>query len=119
VATSQAVSSSAPSVPSNSTPPVTAFAKAVSPAFGPTFLCEHCGSTTQFASISRVLRILGVSRSTIYQWMQRGLIHWRLLPSGRRMICQASLSISGDKAAHKETAVIGSKEPGANGHARS
>jgi len=119
MATSQAVSSSTPPSSSSSVAPVSAFAKAGLPAFGPTFLCEHCGSQTQFASISRVLRVLGVSRSTIYQWMQRGLIHWRLLPSGRRMICQASLSSSGHQAAQKRTAEIRSRESSADIHARS
>jgi hypothetical protein len=51
--------------------------------------------------------------------MQRGLIHWRLLPSGRRVICQSSLSSSRHKGAHQEIPIIGFKEPPANGHTRS
>jgi predicted DNA-binding transcriptional regulator AlpA len=62
---------------------------------GPSFPCEHCGCVTQFVGTSRAVRLLGVSRSTIYYWMERGWIHWRLLPSGRRIICRSSLSRAG------------------------
>jgi len=66
---------------------------APSPAeLGPSFPCEHCGCVTQFIGTARAVRLMGVSRSTIYYWMERGWIHWRLLPSGRRVICRAALS---------------------------
>lgn len=78
-----------------------------SPAFGPTFLCEHCERPTQFASISRILRLVRVSRSTIYYWMDRGWIHWRVLPSGRRVICQASLSRPAKESTPKLTSAAG------------
>ena len=73
------------------TPAATAAAPAPS-TLGPSFNCEQCGCTTQFLGTSRAVRLLGVSRSTIYYWMERNWIHWRLLPSGRRIICRASLS---------------------------
>jgi hypothetical protein len=56
------------------------------------FYCESCANTTQFVGISRAVRITAVSRSTIYNWMNRGWVHWRCLPSGRRVICLQSLS---------------------------
>jgi predicted site-specific integrase-resolvase len=34
---------------------------------------------------------IGVSRTTMYNWMQRELVHWLELPSGRPMICEQSL----------------------------
>ncbi len=48
--------------------------------------------------------MIGVSRSTIYYWMDRGWIHWRLLPSGRRVICMSSLSSSGAELVPKHKA---------------
>lgn len=65
-----------------------------SPALGPTLQCEQCKCPTQFLGVSRAVRLIAVSRSTIYYWMDRGWIHWRLLPSGRRVICLGSLSSS-------------------------
>lgn len=59
-----------------------------------TFYCEHCSNTARFLNPTRASRVAAVSRSTIYYWMDRGWVHWRLLPSGRRVICAASLSRS-------------------------
>lgn len=56
------------------------------------FFCEHCQKETRFLPIHFALAVAGVSRSTIYYWMEHGWIHWRRLPSGRRVICQESLS---------------------------
>jgi hypothetical protein len=36
--------------------------------------------------IRSTILIAGVSRSTVYYWMDRAWIHWRELPSGRRVI---------------------------------
>lgn len=56
------------------------------------FFCEHCQKPTAFLPIVQVLKITGVSRSTLYYWMEHAWIHWRELPSGRRVICVDSLS---------------------------
>lgn len=56
------------------------------------FLCKHCRKETKFLPIHTATQVAGVSRSTIYYWMDHGWIHWRELPSGRRVICQESLS---------------------------
>jgi predicted site-specific integrase-resolvase len=45
-----------------------------------------------FLPIRNTIQVAGVSRSTVYYWMERAWIHWRELPSGRRVICQESLS---------------------------
>ncbi|MFB3814337.1 MAG: hypothetical protein ACE14L_09500 [Terriglobales bacterium] len=57
----------------------------------PALFCEHCSSHTQFLHISEAIELVGVSRSTIYYWMDRSWIHWKVLPSGRRLICAQSL----------------------------
>jgi len=56
------------------------------------FFCEHCRKETKFLSLHSAVAIAGVSRSTVYYWMERRWIHWRESPSGRRLICEASLS---------------------------
>lgn len=77
-------------------------------ASGPMFYCEHCKGPSQFVGISRVVRSIGVSRSTIYYWMERGWIHWRVLPSRRRVICLTSLSSPArTPAPHRKSLAVG------------
>jgi len=59
-----------------------------------TFKCDVCQQESRFLSLQNSMRSAGVCRSTIYYWMERRWIHWRELPSGRRMICYNSLSRS-------------------------
>jgi hypothetical protein len=56
------------------------------------FYCECCQKNTVFLTINKTIELAIVSRSTIYHWMDREWIHWRELPSGRRVICRESLS---------------------------
>ncbi len=58
------------------------------------FYCQKCAAMTRFLAVSRAVRIANVSRSTMYYWMDRGWVHWRVLPSGRRVICLEGLSRS-------------------------
>jgi hypothetical protein len=60
--------------------------------------CECCQKDTKFLAIYHAKDLVNVCRSTIYYWMEHGLIHWRELPSGRRIICQESLSRQARKA---------------------
>jgi predicted DNA-binding transcriptional regulator AlpA len=55
------------------------------------FFCESCKKETDFLPVSTAIRMVAICRSTIYNWMDRGWIHWSELPSGRRIICQQSL----------------------------
>jgi hypothetical protein len=54
--------------------------------------CENCHKEANFLPIYMVTKIAGVSRSTIYYWLEHGWVHWLELPSGRRVICEASLT---------------------------
>ena len=63
------------------------------------FYCECCRKETVFLTINKTIEFAVVSRSTIYYWMEREWIHWRALPSGRRVICQESLTQSGRSSA--------------------
>ena len=60
-----------------------------------TFVCECCQKEVRFLPLRNAAVTAGVCRSTIYYWMERGWIHWRELPSGRRLICLDSLSRPG------------------------
>ena len=56
------------------------------------FFCDRCQKETKFLPIHATRQAAGVSRSTVYYWMERAWIHWRELPSRRRVVCQESLS---------------------------
>jgi predicted site-specific integrase-resolvase len=56
------------------------------------FFCSQCNKETHFVPIQNARKITGRSRSTIYYWIDHGWVHLRELPSGRRVICQESLS---------------------------
>jgi predicted DNA-binding transcriptional regulator AlpA len=60
-----------------------------------TFFCQQCSKETEFLPVFKAVKTAGVSRSTIYYWMDRSWIHWRELPSSRRIICVESLSKPG------------------------
>jgi hypothetical protein len=55
------------------------------------FACPHCGRPTVHLNISRSAELAQVTRTTVHAWMQRGLVHWIVRPSGRRLICANSL----------------------------
>src|SRR5260370_31406613 len=57
-----------------------------------TQFCDHCQKESTFLPLHSGIVLAGVSRSTMYYWMERRWIHWRESPSGRRLICEASLS---------------------------
>ncbi len=61
------------------------------------FYCEECQKETSFLPIHGVLQVIGISRSTVYYWMSHRWIHWKELPSGRRVICRESLSLRGSQ----------------------
>jgi hypothetical protein len=56
--------------------------------------CESCQKESNFLPIYMAQRVAGVSRSTIYYWLEHGWVHYLVLPSGRRVICEASLAHS-------------------------
>jgi predicted DNA-binding transcriptional regulator AlpA len=54
-------------------------------------LCGYCHKETRFLPMQFALALTGRCRSTIYNWMVRGWVHWLELPNGRRVICEESL----------------------------
>ncbi len=57
-----------------------------------TFFCPDCRKKTKHLHIEDAATTSGVSRRTIYDWMEHGWVHWRELASTRRVICEESLS---------------------------
>lgn len=57
-----------------------------------TLFCETCRKESNFLPLYLAAKALGVCGTTMYYWIERGWVHWIELPSGRRLICAASLS---------------------------
>ena len=55
--------------------------------------CTECQQQTEFLQIYSAIKLLGISRSTMYYWINKKWIHWCSLPSGRRLICRNSLTV--------------------------
>ncbi len=43
--------------------------------------CERCQKESNFLPINAVMKIDGVSRSTIYYWLEHGWVHCLQLPA--------------------------------------
>ena len=43
------------------------------------FFCEQCQKETRFLPLPSARALTGVSRSTIYSWMERDQVHWFVL----------------------------------------
>ena len=54
-----------------------------------TFFCQQCSKETEFLPVFKAVKAAGVSRSTIYYWIDHNWIHWRELRD-------AWLQITGD-----------------------
>jgi len=73
--------------------------------------CENCQKESNFLPIYMAIKIAGVSRSTIYYWLERGWVHWLELPSRRRVICEASLSRPANSPPHLAPEASSPKKP--------
>lgn len=60
------------------------------------FFCQQCERETRFLPLYLARRYAGVSRTTLYYWIRRDWVHYRRLASGRRVVCQESLSRQGE-----------------------
>lgn len=55
------------------------------------FPCEACADVTPWLRASEAARKAGVSRRTIYNWIEREKIHTRNLPGGVWLVCWCSV----------------------------
>jgi hypothetical protein len=56
------------------------------------FFCPRCRKQRAFLPIDFAALLADVTRRTIYRWMDRGWLHWRTIPNGRRLVCLQSLT---------------------------
>lgn len=57
----------------------------------PRYICYRCGRETVHLSVARASEVAGVTRATMYNWINRGLVHTVVRPSGRKFVCTESL----------------------------
>ena len=57
----------------------------------PRYFCFDCGSTTTHLNVKEAAEHAQVSRTTLYAWLKKRLVHGVVRPSGRRFICSGSL----------------------------
>ncbi len=58
------------------------------------YFCPFCGCETEHLSVTDAAASTHVTRRTIYNWLERALVHCVHRPSGRRFICVRSLVMS-------------------------
>jgi hypothetical protein len=58
------------------------------------YFCPFCGRETEHLNVSEAADSAHVTRRTIYNWLERALVHCVHRPSGRKFICVRSLVIS-------------------------
>lgn len=54
--------------------------------------CPTCGQPTVHANVAEAARLAHVSRTTLYTWIRRSLVHGVVQPSGRKLICVDALA---------------------------
>jgi transposase-like protein len=55
--------------------------------------CPTCGQPTVHANVAETARLAHVSRTTLYTWIRRALVHGVVQPSGRKLICVDALAV--------------------------
>lgn len=58
------------------------------------YYCPYCERETEHLNVSDAAASAGVTRRTVYDWLNRALVHFVHRPSGRKFICIRSLVIS-------------------------
>ena len=59
-----------------------------------TYFCPYCGRETEHLNVSEAATSTHVTRRTVYNWLDRSLVHYVHRPSGRKFICICSLVMS-------------------------
>ncbi len=60
----------------------------------PTYFCVYCGRMTTHLNIQAAAAAAQVTRTTMYNWIRRALVHCVHRPSGRSFVCEPSLLVS-------------------------
>lgn len=59
----------------------------------PSIYCPECGRETEHVTITGAARSAQVTRTTIYNWLNRSRLHTVMRPSGRTLVCARSLVV--------------------------
>jgi hypothetical protein len=58
------------------------------------YFCPFCGRETEHLNVTDAATAAHVTRRTIYNWLDRALVHSVHRPSGKKFICVCSLVVS-------------------------
>jgi hypothetical protein len=58
------------------------------------YSCSACRQKVGWLTVDEVGRASGMTRRTIYNWINRAWVHTRRLPNGRWLVCARSLDSS-------------------------
>jgi hypothetical protein len=58
------------------------------------YFCPFCGRETEHLNVTDAAAKVHVTRRTIYNWLERALVHSVHRPSGKKFICVCSLVVS-------------------------
>ena len=53
--------------------------------------CQNCSERTEYLNINEASAAIGISRRTIYRWMESGRLHLLESASGHTLVCKMSL----------------------------
>jgi hypothetical protein len=56
------------------------------------FRCDQHGVEVRWIPPSEVSKLTGAHVRTVHNWMDRGWVHTRMLPSGRKVVCERSVN---------------------------
>jgi len=59
----------------------------------PEYFCPYCGKQTPHLNVKQAAATAQVTRTTIYNWIDKAIVHCMRRPSGRKFICISSLVI--------------------------
>ena len=66
------------------------------------FACPQCHREIALISLRKAAEIAGVSRKTIYQWINKGLVSTVRIANGRLLICFSSLFKPSSEKDHED-----------------
>ncbi|OFV79572.1 MAG: hypothetical protein A2Y78_11330 [Acidobacteria bacterium RBG_13_68_16] len=58
------------------------------------YFCPFCNRETEHLNVTEAAQSAHVTRRTVYNWLDRSLVHCVHRPSGRKFICMCSLVMS-------------------------
>ncbi len=73
------------------------------PQNAPSPACPQCHRSITLVAIRKACELVGKSKRTIYQWIDKGLVSTVRSASGAPLICMSSLFAPADEKAHESS----------------